>query len=508
MYAKASFEEGAAAPPVQEQEGPSNASVDRAEPQSSSARAQKHQTDHHRRQTSHPSEQAAENYAYDSSVKRKRFNIPSFSVFLRRSKPKVTELHEQWDPPFRQAAARLPIFEQENISLRSDLSKLQETNALLESELSRLKQKNKKLGVALSSWKDGHAILESELSRREQKNKSLESDLGLAENFLKVFEVKDFTGAETEWSKDKEELSQIREKFSKLQGEVLSSVERFNPSFDSQVHQDFVQLNSSIGRLSKSKELKEIVLQGNPLAHWDTSALWADSVHPSIETDGPSDKEKRLLLRQTIWKFISEELFDRSYPLASFGGFIGGLESLPFFDKLFPDHEVNENAGKWRSITVRQLSALQQAGDGSYNEEDFLEKLKNRFTAYIQEKLAPGIDRERLDSLLNTAVLNKRLREVFERSIKFSRLIMTERAAFTIETPHLSEMKFTRVEDDSLTTGQGVVVGVNDGNDTEVDLVGSIKLVGSPFLRKHGDGGGKNLDRNMIIVRAFVLIDP
>ncbi|KAK6337279.1 hypothetical protein TWF730_002685 [Orbilia blumenaviensis] len=63
------------------------------------------------------------------------------------------------------------------------------------------------------------------------------------------------------------------------------------------------------------------------------------------------------------------------------------------------------------------------------------------------------------------------------------------------------------MEDDGMTTAQGVAVGVNDGHDTEVDLAGSIKLVGSPFLKKHGDGGGKDLDQNMIIARAFVFID-
>ncbi|KAK6531005.1 hypothetical protein TWF281_007830 [Arthrobotrys megalospora] len=116
---------------------------------------------------------------------------------------------------------------------------------------------------------------------------------------------------------------------------------------------------------------------------------------------------------------------------------------------------------------------------------------------------------EKLDTILSKGDL-KKLEEVFERAIEFSRFIMQERAAFTIRAPRLSEMKFTRGEDDESTTAQGVVLGVNDGHDIEVDLAGSIKLVGSPMLRnrKHGDGGGKNLDRSMVVVRAFVLIDP
>ncbi|KAF3129559.1 hypothetical protein TWF703_008846 [Orbilia oligospora] len=358
-----------------------------------------------------------------------------------------------------------------------------------------------------------------------------------ARELLEIFGVKNFSQAQTGWSKDKTELKetqrqlselqdelkqkeiqlfeaqdkleQTSQQFFKLQDEVLGCVERFDPSFDSQVCQEFVQLNNSIGRLCKSKELKEIALQGNPLTDWSPHTLWEESVHPALSFTqySLSETEKRLVLRQATWKFISERLFNRNSPLASFSGPIGDLASSFDFAKLFPDHDVNEDAGKWRSITVRQLDALQEAGDSRQNEKEFITQLINEFIVHIQENLANyKIEREGPYGTPSGPYL-KRLREVFERAVRFSRLIMKERASFTVDSPHLGQMEYTRVEDDELTTAQGADIGVSDGDDTEVDLAGTIKLVGSPFLRKHGDGGGKNLDQNIIIVRAFVVID-
>ncbi|KAF3095969.1 hypothetical protein TWF706_007781 [Orbilia oligospora] len=358
-----------------------------------------------------------------------------------------------------------------------------------------------------------------------------------ARELLEIFGVKNFSQAQTGWSKDKTELKetqrqlselqdelkqkeiqlfeaqdkleQMSQQFFKLQDEVLGCVERFDPSFDSQVCQEFVQLNNSIGRLCKSKELKEIALQGNPLTDWSPHTLWEESVHPALSFTqySLSETEKRLVLRQATWKFISERLFNRNSPLASFSGPIGDLASSFDFAKLFPDHDVNEDAGKWRSITVRQLDALQDAGDSRQNEKEFITQLINEFIVHIQENLANyKIEREGPYGTPSGPYL-KRLREVFERAVRFSRLIMKERASFTVDSPHLGQMEYTRVEDDELTTAQGADIGVSDGDDTEVDLAGTIKLVGSPFLRKHGDGGGKNLDQNIIIVRAFVVID-
>ncbi|KAF3312949.1 hypothetical protein TWF173_006531 [Orbilia oligospora] len=354
---------------------------------------------------------------------------------------------------------------------------------------------------------------------------------------LEILGVKNSSQAQTGWSKDKvelketqrqlselqdelkqkemqlfearDELEQKSQQFFKLQDEVLGCVERFDPSFDSQVCQEFVQLNSSIGKLCKSKELKEIALQGNPLMDWGPHTLWEDSFYPALSLTqySLSDTEKRLILRQATWKFISERLFNRNSPLASFSGPIGDLASGFHFAKLFPDHDVNEDAGKWRSITVRQLAALQEAGDSRQNEKESVTQLINEFTAHIQENLANfKIEREGPYGTPSGLYL-RRLGEVFERAVRFSRLIMKERASFTVDSPLLSQMGFTRVEDDGLTTAQGADIGVSDGDDTEVDLAGTIKLVGSPFLRKHGDGGGKNLDQNIIIVRAFVVID-
>ncbi|KAK6356034.1 hypothetical protein TWF718_000408 [Orbilia javanica] len=385
----------------------------------------------------------------------------------------------------------------------------------------------------LKSLLDNHA---TKLSSLEEQNSTLKSSFDGAPEFLQMAGFTDFLQAKVGWSSGKKkleekqeqvdklrseieqareqssnlegELKQTQQQFVKLQDEVLGCVERFDPSFDSQVLQGFLQLNNGIGKLAKSRELREVVLGGDPLTDWGPHALWKGSFNPTLSLTDLSDLEKRLLLRQAIWKFISGRLLDRAHPFASFGGPVGELASRFHFDKLFPDHEANENAGKWRSTTVRQLAALQEVEGGDQSEENFLKELVAEFSVYIKENLVIGaIKLEELDSVLSKGPLNKRLKEVFERSVRFSRLIMKERAAFTVGTPNLEEMGYLKSEDDDLTTAQGVVVGVNDGDDLEVDPSGIIKLVGSPFLRKHGDGGGKNLDQDMIIVKAFVIID-
>jgi len=48
--------------------------------------------------------------------------------------------------------------------------------------------------------------------------------------------------------------------------------------------------------------------------------------------------EEKLLVRQAVWKFLVEALFDRARPFASFGSASGELASCFAFDKLFPDH--------------------------------------------------------------------------------------------------------------------------------------------------------------------------
>ncbi|KAK6337278.1 hypothetical protein TWF730_002684 [Orbilia blumenaviensis] len=130
-------------------------------------------------------------------------------------------------------------------------------------------------------------------SRCKKESRTSKSFMQSANELLAKFRVKDLFQAGIDWSNDKKDLEQIQGQFSmleeelkrsheqsvyledrlkqadarffKLQDEMLGYVERFDPSFDSQVLQGFVQLNKSIGKLSKSKDLKEIVLHGNPL---------------------------------------------------------------------------------------------------------------------------------------------------------------------------------------------------------------------------------------------------
>ncbi|KAK6544697.1 hypothetical protein TWF694_001383 [Orbilia ellipsospora] len=383
----------------------------------------------------------------------------------------------------------------------------------LSSDVDALKEENVELRRLLD-WHKTHKTQSSELEVQaralEQENIVLHSHILAVQEFLRKFKVKDLDlhRAEREWMRDKEALIKTQEQLSKLQTEILESVERFDPNFDIHVLQSYVKVNDAIGKLIRSKEFRKTVLQGNPLKEWDSQVLWEDSFNVGVMKDAPSEMEKKMLLRQAIWKFTSERLLDRAYPMTSFDGAVGELASRLCFDKLFPDHETNENAGKWRSTTVRQLVGL-EGKDGERDKENLVKKLSHEFSVYIQDMmLSKKVQPEQFESVMAKADVVKKLDEVFRRALGFSRLIMQERAAFTVVAPRLSQMKFVRKEDHENTTAQGVVVGVNDGHDAETDFGGTITLVGSPMVVKHGDGGGQNLDQSMTLVRAFVLIDP
>ncbi|KAK3693190.1 hypothetical protein B0T22DRAFT_532504 [Podospora appendiculata] len=307
---------------------------------------------------------------------------------------------------------------------------------------------------------------------------------------------------------------QAEEKLERLQTEVLASVDRFDPSFDSTISREFQLLNVDIGKLcSKSKLLAKLILSDNsPPISRGSSTLWEDTVQWILFDDRAATRaEKKMLLRQAVWKFLTETLFDRARPFASFGNDNpqANLVERICFDKLFPDHLTSENAARWRSLTVRQLRAL------PINEQatkQVRKQLALEFVGFIRDRglIAEG---EELLEQVEAAVLNtkedlgKHLDLVLDRAIGFSRLLAGERAGYELRAPQLSAMQFRKSEDDAMVTAMGGPVGVVDA-DREDDPEGEIKLIGSPMMVKFGDGGGRNLDEEMVLVKAFaVLVD-
>lgn len=156
-------------------------------------------------------------------------------------------------------------------------------------------------------------------------------------DFLRAVNKKDLKQAEFDWAQDLSRLTETENKLKRLQEEVLTAVDRFDPNFDSKAVDKFKLLNGAVGKLSKAKGLTELVL-ADPLTEWDRAVLWRDSIAPSLPSEKLSASEKKLLLRQGIWKWLSAKLFDRSKPFASYGGSVGELATSFPFDRLFPDH--------------------------------------------------------------------------------------------------------------------------------------------------------------------------
>ncbi|KAK3332847.1 hypothetical protein B0T19DRAFT_473638 [Cercophora scortea] len=306
---------------------------------------------------------------------------------------------------------------------------------------------------------------------------------------------------------------EAEEKLERLQTEVLKSVDRFDPSFDSTISVEFRSLNDKIGKLCKSKRLTELVLSDDsPPISRESSALWEDTVQWTLFDDRAATRaEKKMLLRQAVWKFLVETLFNRARPFASFGDDNpqANLVERICFEKLFPDHLTSENAARWRSLTVRQLKTLPIDEQAS---KQVRKRFALKFVGFIGDRglIAEGEGRlKQIEAaVLNTKEdLGKHLDLVLDQAIGFSRLLAGERAGYELRAPQLSAMEFRKSEDDMMITVIGGPVGVVDA-DREDDPEGNIKMIGSPMVIKFGDGGGRNLDEEMVLVKAFaVLVD-
>ena len=168
---------------------------------------------------------------------------------------------------------------------------------------------------------------------------------------------------------------------------------------------------------------------------------------------------------------------------------------------------TNENAAKWRSLTVRQFIKM---ADDEQTDKHLCRQFAQEFAGFLVEKnVVPG-DEGTLDQLTRAAMnsnedFGKHLAVVLSRAIHFSRLIAGERAGFEVRGPPLTAMQFRKSEDDTMVTAKGGDIGVNDV-DGDDDPEGEIKLIGSPMLVKFGNGSGQNLDQEMVLVRAFAFL--
>lgn len=114
-------------------------------------------------------------------------------------------------------------------------------------------------------------------------------------------------------------------------------MDRFQPTFDTTITDEFGKLQAAIGVFVNQTLTKSVKL--DPWDKWEGGVLWEAAVNPvKVGRDGLPKREEKLLVRQAVWKFLAEALFDRAQPFASFGGAAGELAERWVFDGLFPDH--------------------------------------------------------------------------------------------------------------------------------------------------------------------------
>ncbi|KAK4231886.1 hypothetical protein QBC38DRAFT_525652 [Podospora fimiseda] len=338
-----------------------------------------------------------------------------------------------------------------------------------------------------------------QIDKLQRENHTLRDNVTIAATFLSDCGANNFDQLRQSWNLLNQKLEQTRGQLSRLQKEVLSAVDRFDPNYDASLVNKFRSLNTSIGLLTKSKDLKSVGLLSDPLATWDPLVFWPESVSPTLKTEKLTEGEKKLLFRQAIWKFLADVLFQRAKPFAAYEGEIVGelAANLPF-EQLYPDHLTNESAGKWRSLTTRALSQLSSSSSPSPSSN-----LLSSFTSFLQS-LCPTIP----TSLFSTGKdLPKRLNSVLNEATEFSRLLNGERAGFEVISPcRLLKKGEEEGEGETEMTCLGAGVGVVDGPDVESEGKGKVKLVGSPMLVKWGNGGGQNLGERGVLVRGFVVL--
>ncbi|KAK4461723.1 hypothetical protein QBC42DRAFT_269489 [Cladorrhinum samala] len=378
----------------------------------------------------------------------------------------------------------------------------------------------------------GSAVPELVVAQLQKDNQFLHKQYLTSLNFLSNFGATDFQQIVTEWHKMQDELAKTQGQLTRLQKEVLSAVDRFDPNYDSHLANKFTALNKSIGLLTKSKDLRSLKFLADPVGTWDPSVFWPNSLTPSLKGAAGTkltDGEKRLLFRQAIWKFLSDRLFVRSKPFNSYGGEVGDIASNLPFEQLYPDHLTSTSAGKWRSLTTRALASHPSDAAGK---QSLIASLSLSFASFIHSSLLlppttskegsrAGAGFEEIQALTEKGKdLPKRLSATLSEAIELSRLLMGERAGFEVRVPSLEGgagasaskdgghggARFRKEEDDGEMTVLGANVGVVDGPDVETEVGGEVKLVGSPILVKFGNGGGQNLEEELVLVKGFVVL--
>ena len=133
-----------------------------------------------------------------------------------------------------------------------------------------------------------------------------------------------------------------------------------------------------------------------------------------------------------------------------------------------------------------------------------------RIVLDMRGDLGASVEKEVEDLVVETVAelkhgeLGKKVASFIEKAMELARIVVLERAAYTVQMPHgLDEGEFQKQEEDQFMTNVGVLVGI-DGGDNDDEQSGAVAFVSSPMLVKWGTGAGRMLDQYSVLVKACV----
>ena len=303
-------------------------------------------------------------------------------------------------------------------------------------------------------------------------------------------------------------IRELEQDKARLLQESLSAVDRFSPEVDDTFRRQFIGLNKKIGPLAKRlAALTDL----QPPETWETGdhgALWPGTVNKNPACFKSTRKATKLLLRQMIWKFIAEMLINRRRPFASFHGKLAHAAinldgiynemlqlALSQHEKVAGD-DTDKRMARWRIMTVQHLEVCEDVADRQALYDD----LEPRFAEWA----CPRLHYKDKDRLYATSNANDKLVEIFKAAVELTRLIIRQRAGYSLEIPSpLYEGNYEKREDPDLMTNVGSSLGVDEASD-ELELSGVITLLATPAMVKWGNGIGDNLEERTTLAKAVV----
>ncbi|KAJ4360577.1 uncharacterized protein N0V89_001143 [Didymosphaeria variabile] len=290
----------------------------------------------------------------------------------------------------------------------------------------------------------------------------------------------------------------LQEHVTILQQELLSNVEKASIVSDEHFTQDFRWLASSIKTLSRNIRFPaDIDLADIPAIKSARLLNNVDKAHWN------GRGRKKALIEAFLWSVLIYQVFGSPFGIAGPGC---ASEINDWWAKLFGRNHVadwplpGDLAERWRSMTVEQVVKLGgkeaitrgiiTTEQGAAIRQDILDSiLKGRTSAYklITETL--GELSPATDFLQVPVIIDKAFSLALEMNIQRCRL----QAVY----PKIGDL-YSQGEPSYLKSNL---------NDEEADE-GTVAVIVNPGLVKWGDGHGKNLDQELVLVPCDVIIAP